>query len=90
MNTKKTAAPKADPVQKAAPTFDDVADQWLRLALQRAGSREKLAEALGVSRQMVHRYTKIPDRFAVKVEELYGIPRFEIAPEMFKGLRPKE
>lgn len=64
-----------------------IEDQWLRLAVEKAGNEAKLAKALGVSRQIVNRWTKIPDRFAPAVEQLYGIPREKIAPHLYEGIQ---
>ena len=88
MTNNKTAA-EADSqsevaIAPGAGKFDDIEDQGLRLALEKAGTRQKLGESLGLTRQMIHRWKRIPVRLAPKVEELYGIPREIIAPELYK------
>jgi hypothetical protein len=92
--TKRTSAASAPAGGKAASapsprTYETISNPQLRTALEKAGGHAKLAIALGVSRQVVYRWLAIPDRFAVKCEELYGIPRQEIAPALFAGLEKK-
>lgn len=54
----------------------------LRLVLTKT-TRSKLAAHLEISRQAVWKWTNgVPPRFVVEVEELTGIPREEILPEM--------
>jgi hypothetical protein len=86
--TKKKTAPKAKAATAPEPEkkFNDVKNLPFRKALQLAGGYTKLASDLGVSRQMAHRWEAIPDRLALKVEELYGIPRQETAPHLYKGM----
>lgn len=93
--TKAKPAAKAKGSSEAAPApetnkFDHIGNIPLRKALLRAGGFTALGEALGVSRQSIHKWDAIPDRFAVQVEELYGIPRAQIAPHLFKGLVPSK
>lgn len=63
---------------------------WFAYAVKRAGSIPKLAEALGISRQAIYGgpkqapWTKIPDRFVVQIEKLYGIPRQQLAPHLYE------
>lgn len=86
--TRAKSAPATEKVATAPSprTFTDVENPQLRTALEKAGGHAKLAAALGVSRQVVYRWPAIPERFAVKCEQLYGIPRQEIAPALFEGL----
>lgn len=58
-------------------------EEAFEAAKEAAGNLPKLAKALGVSRQALYKRTTIPDRFAKQVEELYGIPRAEIAPHLY-------
>lgn len=71
-------------IAPGAGKFDDIADEALRRALEKAGTRQKLGADLSVTRQMVHRWDKIPARLAPIVETLYGIPREITAPEFYK------
>ena len=63
---------------------------WYAYAIKRAGGIPKLAEALGITRQAIYggpkqaAWTKIPDRFVVTVEKLYGIPRSVLAPHLYE------
>lgn len=84
MTKKKPKRTKAPEPEKK--TFPEVRDPVFRRALEAAGGFTQLGEALKVSRQGVHKWDKIPERFALKLEELYGIPRRDTAPSMFKGM----
>lgn len=87
---KKPGRSKVASAPRSPKTFSDVKNTLLRTALTKAGGYPQLAAALGISRQSVHKWDAIPERFAVQVETLYGIPREKIAPALFKGLvRPE-
>jgi hypothetical protein len=85
-NSKKSGQSTAAP---ETPKFTEVENQVFRKALQLAGGYPQLGSALGVSRQSVHKWTEIPERFAPRIEELYGIPRAKVAPRLYKGLPRK-
>lgn len=78
--------PKKEKPKPKAKKFPDVKNKGLRLALEAAGGYPKLAGALGISRQSVHKWEAVPDRFAVTVEQLYGIPRNVTAPHLYEGM----
>lgn len=82
----KTKPAKAANAPKPAKQFPDVPNKGLRLSLEAAGGYPQLAKALEVSRQSVHKWEAVPDRFAVRIEQLYGIPRATIAPHLYEGL----
>lgn len=86
--TKKSKGKRAEVAKapKPAKQFRDVVNIGLRSALEKAGGYPQLGAALGVSRQSVHKWEFIPDRFAVRVEELYGIPRHITAPHLYAGM----
>jgi hypothetical protein len=88
MAKKKSAKKAKKPVKVAsAPDpakYNHIINRPFRAAVTKAGGIAKLALALGVSRQAIHKWEAIPDRFAVRVEELYKIPRAEVAPHLYK------
>ena len=54
-------------------------------ALVLVGGQERLAELLGVSQPMIHKYLCIrcPAERAVQIERLIGVPREKIRPDLF-------
>lgn len=78
------AAAAPEPAKK----FPEIKNEGLRLALEAAGGFPQLGTALGVSRQSVHKWDRVPDRFAVEVERLYAIPRAVTAPHLYAGMAP--
>lgn len=82
----KTKQAKVAIAPKPAKKFPDVINKGLRQALEAAGGYPQLGKALGVSRQSVHKWEAVPDRFAVTVEQLYGIPRAIVAPHLYDGM----
>jgi DNA-binding transcriptional regulator YiaG len=88
--TKSKRAEVAKDAPKPAKKFPEVKNLALRKTLEKAGGYPQLAAALGISRQSVHKWEAVPDRFAVTVEQLYGIPRYEIAPHLYEGMAVSE
>ena len=74
------------PYKKKKKSFNYVKSIPLRRALEASGGHTQLAAALGISRQSVHKWDAVPDRFAVRLEELYGIPRALTAPHLYAGM----
>lgn len=44
-----------------------------------------LADLLGVSKQAVHQWRKVPVARAKEIEQITGIPREELRPDIFGG-----
>lgn len=80
----KKPQPKLTRAERLEQKVSSVENDVFRRALLAAKGYTKLAEALEVTRQSVHKWDAIPDRFAVKVEELFGIPRHETAPHLYR------
>jgi DNA-binding transcriptional regulator YdaS (Cro superfamily) len=58
-------------------------DKALKAAIEKVGNRSILAEKLGISRQAVWSWDRVPiDRIAA-VERITGIPREKLRPEIF-------
>ena len=56
------------------------------LIIEAAGNQTKLAEKLGVSRQVIHSWTitgVIPVRRVLKVSEVTGIPAHVLRPDIY-------
>lgn len=45
-------------------------------------TRPELARRLDLSRQLLHRWDHVPLKYLLKVEQITGIPRDQILPEM--------
>jgi DNA-binding transcriptional regulator YdaS (Cro superfamily) len=58
-------------------------DEGLLLAIQAAGSRAALARQIGLSRQAVWRWKKIPVYRLKDVEKATRIPRHKLRPDIF-------
>lgn len=52
-------------------------------AKQAAGNGAKLAKALGLRRQAVYQWDKIPSGHVLRVEELTGVPRSKLRPDLY-------
>lgn len=87
--TKSKRAKVATAPEAAKKTFPEVPNVALRRALEAAGGYPQLGDALGVSRQSIHKWDAVPDRFAVRLEQLYGIPRHVTAPHLYEGMAVK-
>lgn len=51
------------------------------------GNQEKLAEAMGVTRAMLHYYQKngLPVDRCIQMEQLSGVPRERLLPNLFRS-----
>lgn len=90
MSKKSKAAKKASPPKVAsapkAGKYDHIVNIPFRKCVIAAKGFTNLANDLEVSRQAISKWEVVPERFAVKCEELYGVPRELIAPELYKGM----
>ena len=68
-------------VMTAEPTKDAV-----RLAAEACGGFPQLAEKLGIQRQALYQWDKIPADRVVEVERVSGISRTILRPDLFEGL----
>lgn len=55
----------------------------LERAVKAAGGRRQLAEAIGVSRQNIYKWRKVPAEQVMKVEKVTGVPRSELRPDIY-------
>jgi DNA-binding transcriptional regulator YdaS (Cro superfamily) len=59
-------------------------------AKQAAGGGSKLARALGLTRQAVYQWDSIPTDHVLKVEEVTGLPRHQLRPDIYPENRERE
>jgi DNA-binding transcriptional regulator YdaS (Cro superfamily) len=62
-------------------------DAGLKSAIKYFGNVKRLADALGVRRQAIYLWEKIPLERVIKIEELSGIPREELRPDFFRAAK---
>jgi DNA-binding transcriptional regulator YdaS (Cro superfamily) len=60
----------------------------LRRAAEAAGGKAALARLLGLSRQAVHRWHRVPADRLDEVERATGVPREVLRPDIFHRSRP--
>ena len=65
----------------AARTYSD---PGLRKALAAAGGIRPLARALGISHVAVLNWTRVPYKHIVRIEEVTGVPREVLRPELYR------
>jgi DNA-binding transcriptional regulator YdaS (Cro superfamily) len=58
-------------------------DIGLKAAIDHFGNGNRLADALGINRQAIYQWEKIPLERVIRIEELTGIPREELRPDFF-------
>jgi hypothetical protein len=58
-------------------------DKALRKAIERAGGKPALALALGVTRQTIQKWRKVPVLRALEVERLTGVSRHDLRPDVY-------
>jgi len=63
--------------------MEKVVDDPKKRAIEAAGSAANLARLLGVTRQAVWRWRKIPLKHMKTLEKLLGIPREKLRPDIF-------
>lgn len=58
-------------------------DKVLQKAIKVAGGYSALAKAIGVKRQAVHQWTRVPVMKVLKVELVTGISRYDLRPDVY-------
>jgi DNA-binding transcriptional regulator YdaS (Cro superfamily) len=64
-------------------TYSDYADPGLRKALKAAGGVSALARALGITHVAVLEWKRVPYQHIIRIEEITGVPRQELRPELY-------
>lgn len=59
----------------------------LEEAVRRMGNRAQLAKALGLSKQSVWAWRRVPAAHVLKIEDLTGVSREKLRPDVFVGPR---
>ena len=59
-------------------------DQGLRLALEAAGGISELARRIGIARQAVQQWRRVPLDRILAVERATGVPREELRPDLYR------
>lgn len=55
----------------------------LQRAIEAAGGLSKLAASLGISKQAVSQWDEVPPLKVLTVEEITGVPRHELRPDLY-------
>lgn len=58
-------------------------NEALDLAIKRAGGLTRLAASLGISKQAVLQWEKVPPLRVLEVERASGVPRSELRPDLY-------
>ena len=56
----------------------------LKKAIKKACGQSALARKLGISQQSIQQWVVVPLKRVKQVSEITGVPREELAPELFK------
>jgi DNA-binding transcriptional regulator YdaS (Cro superfamily) len=60
-------------------------DEGLKLAVEAAGTKYRLAKLLGITPTAVLRWHRVPMERIVKVEQVTGVPREKLRPELYRS-----
>ena len=55
----------------------------LKHAAEKVGGMAQLADKLGIARQAVYQWSRIPVERVAEVERITGVPRAELRPDIF-------
>jgi DNA-binding transcriptional regulator YdaS (Cro superfamily) len=58
-------------------------NQGLKQAIEIAGSQNKLAQLLGITHQAVNKWRLVPTHHLIKVEQLTGVHRSLLRPDLY-------
>lgn len=61
-----------------------IKDPGLRLAVEKAGSRYRLAKILNIGLPALMRWEQIPLKRLLQIEKLLEIPREKLRPDMYR------
>lgn len=55
----------------------------LEKAIKHAGNAARLAEQLGVRRQALYQWDRVPAERVLEIERITGVPRQELRPDLY-------
>jgi DNA-binding transcriptional regulator YdaS (Cro superfamily) len=64
-----------------------VDDAGLRMAIQAAGTRYRLAKLLGLTHVSVLQWARVPVGRVLQVEQVTGVPREKLRPELYRQVK---
>ena len=64
-------------------------ERIINRAIQTMGSRLAVADELGITRQAMHQWQKIPARHVLALESMSGVSRYEMRPDVFGRVPPR-
>jgi DNA-binding transcriptional regulator YdaS (Cro superfamily) len=59
----------------------------IAMVIAQAGSIRALARQLGINYQAIQQWKKIPAKRVIAIEEVTGIPREELRPDLYRAPR---
>ena len=65
-------------------------DPTIKLAAEKVGGGAKLARKLGLTRQAIYQWDRIPPERVLQVEEITGVPRHQLRPDLYPEARERE
>jgi hypothetical protein len=63
--------------------FRDDREPGLEILIDKAGSLKAIAEVLGLTRPAISRWRRVPIEHAIYLEEEFGVPRWELRPDVY-------
>jgi len=54
-------------------------------AAEKVGGMAQLAAELGIARQAIYQWTRVPVARVVEIERITGVPRSELRPDIFEA-----
>jgi DNA-binding transcriptional regulator YdaS (Cro superfamily) len=63
-------------------------NRGLKRAIEAAGGQGRLARLLGIRQQAVSQWKEVPARHIIAIENLTGVPREELRPDLYPPRRP--
>jgi len=62
----------------------DIERALVRRAIRAAGGYARLAAGLGISRQTIYLWKRVPEHWIIEIERVSGTPRHELRPDLYR------